>query len=116
MNTAHRISEADAAGRPAREGELIQARIDPPFLSEADAQSILAAPLTAPGPGSEDDTISVGADGVALFPLAPTLETGRVVVNVRINEREIPLSAWLAPSITVTMGARRSPAGKSVER
>lgn len=86
----------DAAGKPARRGTRGRWRVDPPYRTAWEVDSLRENPLVAFG--DREPTFEVGDDGVALLELEPTAQTGSAVLRLRLNDRQSEeLRVWLAP-------------------
>ncbi len=86
----------DANGRPVRKGTVVDVNVPPPYrLAEEDALDSLR-PVDRPG--NLANMITVGNDGIARIELAPTLETGRIRLDVPVSGKRIEdVTAYLRP-------------------
>ncbi len=86
----------DAYGKPARPGTLGAFRIDAPYRSWWEVQSLDDNPLLAVG--AREPTFEVGPDGIARLELEPTTQSGTAVLRLRFNDRQNQeLRVWLTP-------------------
>ena len=86
----------DAAGEPARPGTLGAYRVDPPYRTWWEVETLHDNPLLVES--SREPTFAVDDDGLVRILLEPTAQTGTVVVHLRFNERqEQEIRARLAP-------------------
>ena len=92
-----RLRLTDAYGKPARPGTLGPFRVDPPHRSWFEVESLTENQLVATG--NREPTYTVEEGGVALIELAPTAQSGQVVVHLKFaNGREQEIRAWLKPA------------------
>ena len=92
-----RIRVTDQYGKPARPGTLGVFRIDPPYRSWFEVESLTEQQLVVTG--QREPTYAVEEDGSALIELEPTTQTGQVVVHLKFGQdREQELRAWLKPA------------------
>jgi uncharacterized repeat protein (TIGR01451 family) len=86
----------DASGEPARPGTLGAYRVDPPYRTWWEVETLHDNPLLVES--RREPTFAVDEDGMLRILLEPTAQTGTVVVRLRFNERqEQEIRAWLAP-------------------
>ena len=86
----------DAAGEPARPGTLGAYRVDPPYRTWWEVETLHDNPLLVES--RREPTFAVDDDGLVRILLEPTTESGAAVVRLRFNERqEQEIRAWLAP-------------------
>ena len=86
----------DAAGKPARPGTQGAFRIDPPYRSQWEVDSLRENQVTSIGP--REPLFQVDDDGFARLELEPTTQSGSVLVRLRFSERQTQeMRAWLAP-------------------
>ena len=105
----------DGAGRPVHKGRNVSVKIDPPYAAR-DLQLLEdALPLTTPQ--SAISTTSIGADGVALIELQPTLETGAAKFSVVLdNQQEVEFTAFIKPELRDWIVVGLAEGGLSYER
>lgn len=93
-----RIKLTDAYGKPARPGTLGAYRVDSPYRSWFEVESLTENQLLATG--EREPTYTVEEGGVALLELAPTAQSGQVVAHLKFaNGREQEIRAWLKPAV-----------------
>ncbi|MEM0986225.1 MAG: carboxypeptidase-like regulatory domain-containing protein [Pseudomonadota bacterium] len=86
----------DAAGRPLRKGTIVDIDVPPPYRLATENALDGLRPVDRPGQLS--NVVTVGDNGIAHIELAPTLETGRIRLNVPLsNERVQEIDAYLLP-------------------
>jgi hypothetical protein len=86
----------DAAGQPARRGTLGAYRVDPPYRTWWEVETLHDNPLLVQS--RREPTFAVEEDGLVRVLLEPTAESGAAVVRLRFNERqEQEIRAWLEP-------------------
>lgn len=86
----------DRWGLPARRGTVGNFRVDPPYRSWWEVQTLKENQLVFTG--DRAPTYRVGEDGVALVELEPTTQAGQVNVHFQYsNEREQEIDTWLKP-------------------
>ena len=86
----------DAAGEPARPGTLGAYRVDPPYRTWWEVETLHDNPLLVES--SREPTFAVDEDGLVRILLEPTAQTGTAIVRLRFNERqEQEIRAWLEP-------------------
>jgi uncharacterized repeat protein (TIGR01451 family) len=86
----------DASGAPARTGTLGAYRVDAPYRTWWEIETLRDNSLL--GDGRREPTFAVEADGLVRILLEPTAQTGTVTVRLRFNERqEQKIRAWLEP-------------------
>ena len=76
----------DAAGEPARPGTLGAYRVDPPYRTWWEVETLHDNPLLVES--SREPTFAVEEDGLVRILLEPTAQTGTAVVRLRFNERQ----------------------------
>lgn len=86
----------DEAGRPVHAGRIAKIDVPAPYrllnASRFESDEELISPLSALA------EITVGPDGIAKVELEPTLQTGKVTVNVTLDDgREVTLFMYLEP-------------------
>ncbi|MGI9270326.1 MAG: OmpA family protein [Woeseiaceae bacterium] len=87
----------DRAGRRSRAGTVGAYRIDAPYRSWWDVENDRKNKLIDIGP--REPTYRVGADGIALFELEPTTQSGEVTLNLKFDhQREQEMRTWLTPA------------------
>ncbi|MBT8423290.1 MAG: OmpA family protein, partial [Gammaproteobacteria bacterium] len=87
----------DRWGKPARPESIGRYRIDPPYRSWFEVESLRDNQLLALG--SREPVYRVGADGLARIELDATSRSGEVVIHLEYpDEREEELRAWLEPA------------------
>lgn len=96
----------DGAGRPVRAGRLVEVTVDGRYRAALRNRLENERPLDAPL--STRITATVGADGVAIVALAPTLETGLVRLSLKLadgatKEIDVRLTPALRDWIVVGM-------------
>ncbi|HJS21082.1 MAG TPA: hypothetical protein VJ764_00370, partial [Steroidobacteraceae bacterium] len=91
-----RVRLTDAYGKRARPGTLGVFRVDPPYRSWFEVESLTEQQLVVTG--QREPSYTVEEDGSALIELEPTTQTGQVVLHLKFGqEREQELRAWLKP-------------------
>lgn len=86
----------DAHGKPARGGTLGTYRVEAPYRSWWEVQSLNENKALAVGP--REPTFTVDDDGIARLELEPTAQAGTVVLRLRFSDRQDQeVRAWLAP-------------------
>jgi uncharacterized repeat protein (TIGR01451 family) len=86
----------DAAGEPARPGTLGAYRVDAPYRTWWEVETLHDNPLIVES--RREPTFSVEEDGLVRILLEPTTESGTAIVRLRFNERqEQEIRAWLEP-------------------
>jgi uncharacterized repeat protein (TIGR01451 family) len=86
----------DAAGEPARRGTLGAYRVDPPYRTWWEVETLHDNPLLVQS--RREPTFAVEEDGLVRILLEPTAESGAAIVRLRFNERqEQEIRAWLEP-------------------
>jgi outer membrane protein OmpA-like peptidoglycan-associated protein len=87
----------DRFNKPARAGTLGSFRVDAPYRSAWEVDSLHENQLIATGP--REPTFEVGTDGMALIELEPTAQSGTALVRLRFNDRLTQeLRVWLEPA------------------
>ncbi len=83
------------AGRPVHRGRIVRVDVSEPFMLKREVEFEGEAALVA---ASANAGISVDANGVAHVELEPTLQTGRVRLNVMLDSgRSEEIDVWLTP-------------------
>jgi uncharacterized repeat protein (TIGR01451 family) len=86
----------DAAGNPVHAGRIVEIDVVDPYRLETDMRLENSEELLAPL--SARANVNVGVDGIARVKLEPTLQTGKVTVNVKLdNGRIVPIYMYLEP-------------------
>ena len=86
----------DASGEPARPGTLGAYRVDPPYRTWWEVETLHDNPLLVES--HRQPTFAVDEDGLVRILLEPTAQTGTAVVRLAFNERqEQELRVWLEP-------------------
>ncbi|HVJ31154.1 MAG TPA: OmpA family protein, partial [Gammaproteobacteria bacterium] len=86
----------DASGQPARPGTLGAFRVDPPYRTWWEVETLHDNPLLVES--SREPTFAVEEDGLVRILLEPTTESGTALIRLRFNERqEQEIRAWLEP-------------------
>ena len=86
----------DETGRPVHEGRIVDVEVLTPYELYQNSKFLSRDELVAPL--SAQTTVSVGTDGIARILLEPTLKTGKVSINVKLdNGRKLLLHMYLAP-------------------
>jgi uncharacterized repeat protein (TIGR01451 family) len=86
----------DANGKPARPGTTGAYRVDPPYRTWWEVESLQQNPLDAVG--NREATFQTGVDGLALIELEPTTRAGYATLRLRLGERRTQeVRAWLEP-------------------
>jgi uncharacterized repeat protein (TIGR01451 family) len=86
----------DAYGKPARPGTLGAYRVEAPYRSWWEIESLDDNKLVASG--TREPTFTVAADGLARLELEPTTQAGTAVIRLRFNERQPQeIRVWLEP-------------------
>ncbi|MDH3645313.1 MAG: OmpA family protein [Gammaproteobacteria bacterium] len=87
----------DRWGHPARPESIGRYRIDAPYRSWFEVESLRENQLLALG--SREPVYRVGADGIARIELDATSRSGEVVIHMEYpDDREEELRAWLQPA------------------
>lgn len=86
----------DAAGHPVHEGRVVALSVGDPYRLAQEAEEEFESPIDAGFAAVSG--LRVGPDGIVKIELEPTLESGRVRLNVPLADGEIEeIDAWLAP-------------------
>ena len=86
----------DASGEPARPGTLGAYRVDPPYRTWWEVETLHDNPLLVES--RREPTFAVEEDGLVRILLEPTAQTGTAIVRLRFNERqEQEIRVWLEP-------------------
>jgi hypothetical protein len=86
----------DAYGKPARPGTLGAYRVEAPYRSWWEVESLDDNKLVTTG--TREPTFNVDADGIARLVLEPTTQAGTAVIRLRFNERQAQeIRVWLEP-------------------
>ncbi|MEL8055658.1 MAG: hypothetical protein AAGK66_05870, partial [Pseudomonadota bacterium] len=86
----------DAAGHPVHEGRLVEISVADPYRLASAAEEEFEDPVAAPL--SAISATRVGQNGIAYVELEPTLQAGRVRLNVELANGLIEeLDIWLKP-------------------
>jgi uncharacterized repeat protein (TIGR01451 family) len=86
----------DGSGHAVHEGRLAEINVSEPYRLAQEAEQEFEAPVSAAFNAATG--VSVGADGVALVELEPTLKSGRVRVQVKLNDGSLEeIDVWLQP-------------------
>ncbi|MGH8177559.1 MAG: OmpA family protein [Steroidobacter sp.] len=86
----------DASGEPARPGTLGAFRVEAPYRSWWEVQSLDDNKLVSVG--EREPVFSVDEDGVARLELEPTTQAGTAIIRLRFNERRTQeIRVWLEP-------------------
>jgi hypothetical protein len=86
----------DAYGKAARPGTLGAYRVEAPYRSWWEVESLDDNKLVATG--TREPTFSVDDDGLARLELEPTTQAGTAVIRLRFNERQQQeIRVWLEP-------------------
>jgi hypothetical protein len=86
----------DASGQPARPGTLGAYRVDPPYRTWWEVETLHDNPLLVES--NREPTFAVEEDGLVRILLEPTTESGTALIRLRFNERqEQEIRAWLEP-------------------
>lgn len=85
----------DGAGHPVHEGRIVEISVAAPYRLAQEAEEEFEAPVDA---GFSAVTgIRVGADGIARVELEPTLDSGRVRLEVKLADGTLEeIDIWLA--------------------
>lgn len=87
----------DRFNKPARAGTLGSFRIDAPYRSRWEVDSLHENQLIATGP--REPTFEVDTDGMALIELEPTAQSGTALLRLRFSDRLTQeLRVWLEPA------------------
>jgi len=87
----------DRFNKPARAGTLGSFRVDAPYRSAWEVDSLHENQLIATGP--REPTFEVDTDGMAMIELEPTAQSGTALVRLRFNDRLTQeLRVWLEPA------------------
>ena len=86
----------DASGKPARPGTLGAFRVEAPYRSWWEVDSLDDNKLVAVG--TREPTFSVDDDGLARLELEPTTQAGTAIIRLRLGERrKQEIRVWLEP-------------------
>jgi uncharacterized repeat protein (TIGR01451 family) len=86
----------DGAGNAVHEGRLADITVSDPYRLAQDAEREFEAPLSASFNASTG--IRVGKNGIARVELEPTLKSGRVRLQVKLNDGSLEeIDVWLQP-------------------
>ena len=86
----------DNAGRPVHAGRKLKVDVQEPYRLETSDRLESVNELVAPNASRAD--ASVGANGIALIRLQPTLQTGRATVTVTLDDgRTVDITMYLKP-------------------
>jgi hypothetical protein len=86
----------DASGKPARPGTSGGFKVDAPYRSWWEIDSLDENKLVALE--TREPTFKVDADGLARLELEPTTQAGTAIVRLRLNERQQQeIRVWLEP-------------------
>ncbi|MEL6859404.1 MAG: hypothetical protein AAFO74_13535 [Pseudomonadota bacterium] len=86
----------DGEGHPVHEGRIVEISVASPYRLAQEAEQEFESPVDAAF--SAVTGVRVGANGIARVELEPTLESGRVRVQVLLNDGTYQdLDVWLAP-------------------
>jgi outer membrane protein OmpA-like peptidoglycan-associated protein len=87
----------DKDGHPAREGVRADYFIDPPYIPKQRIDELQQSPLIAPN--TDRYRYVIGDDGVATIELAPTTQTGEVVLRLDVADGATQeIRTWLKPA------------------
>ncbi|MGH8187892.1 MAG: hypothetical protein ACREUC_15140, partial [Steroidobacteraceae bacterium] len=86
----------DSSGKPARPGTQGAFRVQAPYRSWWEVESLHENKLVAVG--TREPTFTVDADGFARLELEPTTQAGTAIVRLRFSERrQQEIRVWLEP-------------------
>lgn len=86
----------DSSGKPARPGTQGAFRVQTPYRSWWEVESLNDNKLVAVG--MREPTFSVDADGLARLELEPTTQAGTAIIRLRFSERrQQEIRVWLEP-------------------
>jgi outer membrane protein OmpA-like peptidoglycan-associated protein len=86
----------DAAGKPARPGTSGGFKVEAPYRSWWEVDSLNENKLVAVE--EREPTFKVDADGLARLELEPTTQAGTAIIRLRLNERQQQeIRVWLEP-------------------
>jgi uncharacterized repeat protein (TIGR01451 family) len=86
----------DSSGKPARPGTQGAYRVQAPYRSWWEVESLNDNKLVAVG--TREPTFKVDADGVAHLELEPTTQAGTAIIRLRFSERrQQEIRVWLEP-------------------
>jgi uncharacterized repeat protein (TIGR01451 family) len=86
----------DSSGKPARPGTQGSFRVQAPYRSWWEIESLNENKLVAVG--TREPTFSVDADGLAHLELEPTTQAGTAILRLRFSERrQQEIRVWLEP-------------------
>lgn len=80
------VRVTDGAGRPVHAGRLLSVIVDPPYRTKGTDRLEDTLPISAPL--SAKSTIAVGPDGLAKIELEPTLQTGKLRLELLLDEEQ----------------------------
>ncbi|MCR9080465.1 MAG: hypothetical protein NXH78_15330 [Hyphomonadaceae bacterium] len=84
----------DGAGHPVHEGRIVEISVAAPYRLAQEAEEEFEAPVDAGF--SAVSGIRVGADGIALVELEPTLDSGRARLEVQLADGSVEeIDIWL---------------------
>jgi len=90
----------DEAGRPVHAGRITNIQVESPYrlYSETGENRLLEEASDLVAPLSNNKDLPVGPNGILRVKLEPTLRTGKVTVQVTLdNGREVPIYMYLEP-------------------
>ncbi|MEO1553360.1 MAG: hypothetical protein AAFR82_05450 [Pseudomonadota bacterium] len=86
----------DADGHAVHEGRMVELSVAEPYRLAQEAEEEFESPVDAGFAAVSG--LRVGADGIVLVELEPTLESGRVRLQVPLQDGSVEdIDAWLAP-------------------
>ena len=105
----------DNAGRPVHKGRIVSFEVEPPFrakgLVRIEDQFPLAAAL------STNASASAGDDGIALFKLEPTFQSGKVRLLIKLDDnKEQEITAFLKSALREWIVVGLAEGGGGLER
>ncbi|MEM9572445.1 MAG: hypothetical protein AAF996_13355 [Pseudomonadota bacterium] len=86
----------DSDGHPVHEGRIVEIAVADPYRLAQEAEEEYASPVDAAFAAVSG--LRVGADGVVFVELEPTLESGRVRLQVPLHDGSVEeIEVWLTP-------------------
>lgn len=85
----------NAFGLPVHKGRSVTVDVSEPYMLKKQVEMERSAPIIAAGTNAG---VQAGENGVALVELEPTLQTGRVRLEVRLDDGRVEeIDVWLTP-------------------
>ena len=96
----------DASGEPARPGTLGAYRVDPPYRTWWEVETLHDNPVLVES--RREPTFAVEEDGLVRILLEPTTESGAAIVRLRFNERQDARDPRVARARAARLDPRRA--------